>query len=316
MPKGENQYNRIISMQVISVINYKGGVGKTTLTSNIAGELAYRGYDVLMIDLDPQASLTFSFIDPEMWRKEVAPGKTIKNWFSTKKKDREKNFNKLIITPEAVNDALDGRGKLDLVSSHLELINVDLELATKLGGVDQQQIGENYVKVHHRLKEGLEQVPKVAYDYVIIDCPPNFNIVTKCAIVASDFVLIPAKPDYLSTMGIDYLQASVRKLVVDYNDFVDKSEDDDFERIDPEVVGVVFTMVQFYGGVPINACRQYIDQTSDLGFPVFDNYMRENKTLYADAPRSGVPVVLGYKRNRADIVREIESIVDELEVKL
>ena len=316
MPKGENQYNRIISMQVISVINYKGGVGKTTLTSNIAGELAYRGYDVLMIDLDPQASLTFSFIDPEMWRKEVAPGKTIKNWFSAKKKDREKNFNKLIITPEAVNDALDGRGKLDLVSSHLELINVDLELATKLGGVDQQQIGENYVKVHHRLKEGLDQVPEVAYDYVIIDCPPNFNIVTKCAIVASDFVLIPAKPDYLSTMGIDYLQASVRKLVVDYNDFVDKSEDDDFERIDPEVVGVVFTMVQFYGGVPINACRQYIDQTRDLGFPVFDNYMRENKTLYADAPRSGVPVVLGYKRNRADIVREIESIVDELEVKL
>lgn len=305
-------------MQVISVINYKGGVGKTTLTANIAGELAYRGYDVIMVDLDPQASLTFSFIDPEMWRKEVAPGKTIKSWFSTKKKDREKNFNKLIITPEAVNDALDGRGKLDLVSSHLELINVDLELATKLGGVDQEQIGENYIKVHRRLKEGLDQIPNVVYDYVIIDCPPNFNIVTKCAIVASDFVLIPAKPDYLSTMGIDYLQASVKKLVKDYNYFCDKcvDNDEDFETIDPEIVGVVFTMVQFYGGVPINVCRQYIDQTRELGFPVFENYMRENKTLYADAPRSGVPVVLGYKRNRADIVREIESIVDELEVKL
>ena len=305
-------------MQTISVINYKGGVGKTTLTANIAGELAYRGYDVLMVDLDPQASLTFSFLEPENWRKEIAPVRTIKNWFSTKKKLREKNFNKLIISPDAANDALDGRGTLDLVSSHLELINVDLELATKLGGVDQQQIAENFIKVHRRLREGLDQIPSEAYDYVIIDCPPNFNIVTKCAIVASDFVLIPAKPDYLSTMGIDYLKASVDKLVKDYNDFCAKSEDDDkeYRSIYPEIVGVVFTMVQFYGGMPINACRQYIDKTRDLGFPVFDNYMRENKTLYADAPRYGIPVVLNYKRSRADIVREVESIVDELEVKL
>lgn len=305
-------------MQVISVINYKGGVGKTTLTANIAGELAYRGYDVLMIDLDPQASLTFSFIDPEKWRDEVAPSKTIKNWFTTKNKIKEKNFNKLIVSPEAVNDALDGRGTLDIVSSHLELINVDLELATKLGGVDQQQMSENFIKVHHRMKEGLDQIPEEAYDYVIIDCPPNFNIVTKCAIVASDYVLIPAKPDYLSTMGIDYLKASVKKLVTDYNGFCGQLGEDDetYETIDPEIIGVVFTMVQFYGGLPINACRQYIDKTRELGFPVFDNYMRENKTLYADAPRLGVPVVLNYKRGRADIVGEIEDIVDELEVKL
>ena len=305
-------------MQVISVINYKGGVGKTTLTANIAGELAYRGYDVLMIDLDPQASLTFSFIDPEKWRDEVAPSKTIKNWFTTKNKIKEKNFNKLIVSPEAVNDALDGRGTLDIVSSHLELINVDLELATKLGGVDQQQMSENFIKVHHRMKEGLDQIPEEAYDYVIIDCPPNFNIVTKCAIVASDYVLIPAKPDYLSTMGIDYLKASVKKLVTDYNGFCGQLGEDDetYETIDPEIIGVVFTMVQFYGGLPINACRQYIDKTRELGFPVFDNYLRENKTLYADAPRLGVPVVLNYKRGRADIVGEIEDIVDELEVKL
>lgn len=306
-------------MQVISVINYKGGVGKTTLTANIAGELAYRGYDVLMIDLDPQASLTFSFLDPEVWRKEVAPVKTIKNWFSTKKKLREKNFNKLIISPVAVNDALDGRGTLDLISSHLELINVDLELATQLGGVDVQTIGEQYVKVHRRLKEGLNQIPGTAYDYVIIDCPPNFNIVTKSAIVASDYVLIPAKPDYLSTMGIDYLKSSVKKLIKDYNDFCkahNEDDDEEYELISPEVIGVVFTMVQFYGGLPISACRQYIDKARDLELPVFDNYMRENKTLYADAPRYGVPVVLYYKRSRADIVHEIENIVDELEVKL
>ena len=60
------------NMKVISIINYKGGVGKTTLTANLAGELAYRGKKVLMIDLDPQASLTFSFIKPEEWREHIA----------------------------------------------------------------------------------------------------------------------------------------------------------------------------------------------------------------------------------------------------
>lgn len=305
-------------MEVISVINYKGGVGKTTLTANIAGELAYRGYDVLMIDLDPQASLTFSFMDPEKWRRDVAPTKTIKNWFSTHKKIKSKNFNQLIISPEAVNDSLDGRGTLDLVSSHLELINVDMELAADLGASNVKQFAEKNLNVLKRLKDGLGQIPEETYDYIIIDCPPNFNIVTKCAIVACDYVLVPAKPDYLSTMGIDYLKASVNKLVEEYNGFCEElnDEDEEYETIDPEIVGVVFTMVQFYGGMPINACRQYIDKTRDLGFPVFDNYMRENKTLYADVPRYGVPVVLYYKRNRADIVGEIENIVDELEVKL
>ena len=52
-------------MDIISIINYKGGVGKTTLTTNIAGDLAQLGYNVLMIDLDPQASLTFSFLKPD-----------------------------------------------------------------------------------------------------------------------------------------------------------------------------------------------------------------------------------------------------------
>jgi chromosome partitioning protein len=51
-------------MKIVSVINYKGGVGKTSTTANLAGELAWRGYKVLLVDLDPQASLTFSFITP------------------------------------------------------------------------------------------------------------------------------------------------------------------------------------------------------------------------------------------------------------
>src|SRR5687768_8163247 len=68
---------------VVTVINYKGGVGKTTLTANIGAELAYRGKAVLLIDLDPQASLTFSLYDPPQWERELADEHTILQWFGS-----------------------------------------------------------------------------------------------------------------------------------------------------------------------------------------------------------------------------------------
>jgi chromosome partitioning protein len=68
-------------MQIISVMNYKGGVGKTTVTANIAGELAFRGRKVLLVDMDAQASLTFSFVTPDFWDQNLKEKKTIKNWF-------------------------------------------------------------------------------------------------------------------------------------------------------------------------------------------------------------------------------------------
>ena len=74
-------------MKIVSVINYKGGVGKTTITANLGAEIANRGYKVLMIDLDPQASLTFSFIPPDEWETTLSPEKTIKSWFKPTKKN-------------------------------------------------------------------------------------------------------------------------------------------------------------------------------------------------------------------------------------
>jgi chromosome partitioning protein len=298
-------------MKIISVINYKGGVGKTTLTANLAGELSNRGHKVLMIDLDPQASLTFSFIRPEEWRKDFASEKTIKNWFKPTKKDEHLRFSDLILTPSRVTPFINKKGKLDLISSHLELINVDLELATLLGGANLEQAKQNFLKVHRKLVNGIEQLED-NYDIILIDCPPNFNIVTKNAIVASDYILIPAKPDYLSTMGIDYLRTSLDKLVKDYNDYFLVDSDEDFETISPKIAGVLFTMVQFYGGEPISATRPFIAQTRELNIPVFKSFFRENKSLFAAAPQDGVPVVLD-SNSRADIVNEINAFIDEFE---
>jgi cellulose biosynthesis protein BcsQ len=62
-------------MKIVSIINYKGGVGKTTVTANLAGQLAYLGKKILLIDMDAQASLTFSFITPDEWDKSFKDDK-------------------------------------------------------------------------------------------------------------------------------------------------------------------------------------------------------------------------------------------------
>lgn len=277
-------------MKVVSVINYKGGVGKTTVTANLGAELAFRGHNVLLIDFDPQSSLTFSFISPDKWSSDFAAAGTIKTWFDSLTGDEPVTLSKLIFTPKAAAVTLKGKGSLHLIPSHLGLINVDLELATELGGGTINQVKKKYLRVHRKLLEGLRKMDDDSYDVVLIDCPPNFNVVTKNAIVASDYILTPAKPDSLSTMGIDYLVKSLNELIENYNDFA--KLDTDVELINPTLLGIVFTMVQEYGQQPIAALRPYMSQTKKLGLPVFKSYIKENKSLFAAAPQAGVPPIL------------------------
>lgn len=304
-------------MKIVSVINYKGGVGKTSLTANLAAQLAWLGRKVLMIDLDPQTSLTFSFITPDEWESSFSADRTIKSWFESHESGSALSLDSLIHTPTRVTAALRGRGQLDLISSHLGLINVDLELATMLGGANLGQARRNFITVHRRLAEGLigdAALQARGYDLVLIDCPPNFNIVTKTAIIASDYILVPARPDYLSTLGIDYLIRSVNGLIGDYNDFAKVAAGRAIAQIDPLILGVVFTMIQEYGGVPISSQRPFMDQVRRLGgVAVFDAHIKRNDTLFAAAPQYGIPVVLnGYNNgSHQSVVDGLESVTTE-----
>ena len=308
-------------MPVVSVINYKGGVGKTTVTVNLAAELAWRGLDVLALDLDSQASLTFSFIRPDEWRASYECDGTIKSWFDSFEDGRPIELASLICEPPRLARYLSSReGKVDLIPSHLGLINVDLELAADLGGANLRQTKRNFLKVHRRLRNGLASIVD-DYDVVLIDCPPNFSIVTKTAIVASDHVLVPAKPDYLSTLGIDYLIGSLSRLLEDYNEYAGVGPNGD--EVAPRVMGVVFTMIQVYGKRPIAAQRQYVNQVKrlkdgqDNPLPVFDAWIRENKSMFG-VSGYGVPVVLtdpnpGTHRN---VVKELEKFASEFQRRL
>ena len=296
-------------MTVVSVLNYKGGVGKTTVAANLAGEIAYRGRTVLLIDMDPQASLTLSFYPADEFAKEFSDGGTLLHWFEAILHHQDpRPLREFVVTPHRVNERVRrGGGRLDLIPSHLGLIDIDLDLAAYVGGSRFEVSSSGYLWVHRLLADALDDPAFAEYDVVIIDCAPNFNMITRTAVVASDQILIPAKADYLSTLGIDYLRRKVAELVRDYNEVAGESPAPEAAAngnggpagsaqrgvaIAPTLLGVVFTMIQHAADGPILAARNYVTHTEQYGVPVFRQTIRESKTLFATAGERGIPAVL------------------------
>ena len=105
--------------------------------------------------------------------------------------------------------------------------------------------------------------------------------------IASDYYIVPAKMDYLSTLGINQLKNHVENLVNQYNSYIV----DDYKKIKPIFLGVIATMIAVRNNKPISAQQTYIQQLKRNDINIFDTMIRENKTLYADAPEYGIPVV-------------------------
>lgn len=302
------------TVNVVSVINYKGGVGKTTLTANLGAELAYRGRRVLLIDLDPQASLTFSFYPPRVWEQELADDHTILQWFGTVlASEPAAPLQKYVITPPPVNEVVGrhGSGRLDLIASHLGLIDADLDFAAELGGSRFQHGSPRYLELHRSLADGLADPTFAEYDLVLIDCPPNFTMVTRTAIVASDQLLVPAKADYLSTLGIGYLRRKLSELVNEFN----RVCGDGPGQINPVVLGVVFNMIQYASTGPILASREYLSLPDAIEVPVFRQRIRESKTLFAAAGQYGIPAVL-VRDGNPTVQYELQQLASELLAKI
>ncbi len=302
-------------MCVVAVMNYKGGVGKTTLTANLGAVAANRGLRVLLIDLDPQTNLTFSFFSIDEWHERFKDKYTIKQWYEGEMPGREISLAELVVTPERVNSALENTaGRLDLISSHLGLINIDLELAARLGGSTTLDGSKRkFLDLHGCLRHELHDGNFTEYDLVLIDCAPNFGLVTKTAIVASEQILVPAKADYLSTLGLDYLFGNCSKLVREFNDYVGhKPGVGDHDPIAPSFLGVIFTMVQIYSQQVTLAQSSYIQEVRESSrVPVLESVIRNSPRHFGDAGESGVPAMLR-TTGKDEVVREFGQLVDEV----
>lgn len=158
-------------MKIISIANFKGGVGKTTTAINLAAGLKNLGKKVLLIDVDPQANLTQSLgvVDDEIET----------SIYTVLRKEAFGEKTNLI-------DALVNASGLDLIPSSLDLANAELELASVYG---REQILSQLVK------------PLKKYDYIFIDCPPSMGMLTINALVCSNYVLMPLQAEFLPLKG-------------------------------------------------------------------------------------------------------------------
>jgi chromosome partitioning protein len=302
-------------MRVVAVMNYKGGVGKTTLTANLGAVAASRGLRVLLIDLDPQTNLTFSFFSIDDWHDRLKDNYTIMQWYATEMPGREVSLADLVVKPERVNKALKNTaGQLDLISSHLGLIDIDLELAARLGGTTTLDGSKRkFLDLHSCLRRELEDSRFSEYDLVLIDCAPNFGLVTKTAIVASEQILVPAKADYLSTLGLDYLVGNCAGLVQQFNDYVNHKRDTGEHRpIDPSFLGVVFTMVQIYSQQVTQAQNAYIEEVRlNSRVPLLESKVRNSPRHFGDSGENGVPAMLR-ATGKDEVIREFDQLADEI----
>jgi chromosome partitioning protein len=179
---------------VITVMNAKGGVGKSTLVLTLAETLsAHRGLRVLVIDSDAHASLSSMLISPSWFATLQAEGRTFVDYLiATVLNAGEGSWSNFVL--EGVSDVDDARSvDLLLGGGHLTLFEREISK------------GNHETALRRTIRAFLAEA-RAAYDLVLIDSAPGLSILTECWLREADFCLSPAKPDYLSTRGLQFLQ--------------------------------------------------------------------------------------------------------------
>ena len=199
--------------RVISFINYKGGVGKTTSAYHIACSLAqHHKQRVLMIDIDPQTNLTFLCAEISQWQRRKRTVGTIKNLY-----EHYVNRSTLDVQRFIWNDAVTiGRypiSGLDLLPCDIDLLGEDLssgQIASAFPTIEAaQKNAQQYLRERSFLRQTVDSVHD-RYDWIVIDCPPNLYLMSENALHASDYYVVTAIPDHLSTVGLNILTNKIR----------------------------------------------------------------------------------------------------------
>jgi chromosome partitioning protein len=177
-------------MQIISIINQKGGVGKTTTVINLAAGLSYQGKKILVIDLDPQGNATTGLgLSNLESSTETIYGvlNGTKSIFEVIKKTKFSN--------------------LDIITSNVDLSGLEVETAG-----DSNRAFMLKVKLAAYLNDS-----RVSYDYILIDCPPSLSLLTVMALVSSHSLVVPLQTEFFALEGLTQLMKTIERIKVNLN---------------------------------------------------------------------------------------------------
>ena len=181
--------------KVISLVNQKGGVGKTTTSINLAAALGYYGKKTLIIDLDPQGNASTGL--------------------GIEKGDTKYSIYDVMIDRVEIEDAIVKTKfrNLCILSSTINLAGVDIEL------IDRSSREPDFIKTA-QLKKHISNI-KERFDYIIIDCPPSLGLLTTNALTASDSVIIPVQCEFFALEGIMQLLNTIMLVQKNLNPTLD-----------------------------------------------------------------------------------------------
>jgi chromosome partitioning protein len=177
-------------MQIISIINQKGGVGKTTTVINLAAGLSKQKKKILVIDLDPQGNATTGLGLSNVENSE----ETIYGVLNGTKKISE------IIKKT-------GFENLDIITSNVDLSGLEVETAG-----DSNRAFILKIKLTAYLNDS-----RADYDYILIDCPPSLNLLTVMALVSSDSLVVPLQAEFFALEGLTQLMKTIERIKVSLN---------------------------------------------------------------------------------------------------
>ncbi len=166
-------------MAIFSIVNQKGGTGKTTTSLNLGSALAKLGQKVLLVDMDSQGNLGYSL--------GLDDGSTIADVFEG--------------TTE-IEDIIQQREQMDIVPSDMRLVDIELSLMD----MDER---------HNMLNSKIKHLSK-KYDYILIDCPPSLSILAVNSLYASERVIVPMLMEVLSLQGLDQIIQTIEKINASY----------------------------------------------------------------------------------------------------
>ena len=275
-----------MSGKVVSFINMKGGVGKTTLCIGIGEYLAnYCNKKVLFIDLDPQFNTTQSLVNEfnleDEYLSNYSEGtnqKTVMRLFET-----QQTIAKRLDLPNPEDILVHLNDNMDLLPGTIDLILVE----TDKDGSKAKKV-KKFI-LNNNLKD--------QYDFIFLDCPPTISVYTDAALIASDFYLVPIRIDRYSILGIKLLKQVIDRL-------------DDNESIGIRPLGIVYTMVKdlTHKTLQLKATFESTEIVQESG--LFENMTSNVNDLLVGLQGN---IASKYKKSREDISAICKEFLERIE---